>query len=433
MQKDKDAVSLSLVDTQTSAVAHVRALAEAARNALPVLAKMSTEQKNAGLMAAAKAIRDQAPAIMAANEKDMEAGRQDGLSSALLDRLALSAERLEGIAGAVEAVAALPDPVGDELARWDRPNGLDIARVRVPIGLIGVIYESRPNVTVDAAALCFKAGNGVILRGGKESFHSGTALHAAFTQGLEEAGLPADVVQLVGTRDRAAVTEMLTAAELFDLVVPRGGKSLVEKVQTESRVPVLAHLEGICHVYIDKAADLEMAADVAFNAKMRRPGICGAMESLLIDQSIVADFKGLFQRLSDAGCELRGDSVVQRHWPDAKTATDQDWATEYLDAILSVRAVDGVDGALEHIARYSSGHTDSIVTNNAGTAEQFLNGVDSAIVMHNASTQFADGGEFGMGAEIGISTGRLHARGPVGVEQLTTYKYQVRGSGQTRP
>ncbi|MEO0412295.1 MAG: glutamate-5-semialdehyde dehydrogenase [Pseudomonadota bacterium] len=416
-----------------SAADHVRELATAARASLPSLAALSAERKNAGLLAAAGQIRAQAQSILGANKIDLDDGAKAGLSQAMLDRLALTPERLEGIAGAVEAIAALPDPVGDELARWDRPNGLDIARVRVPIGLIGVIYESRPNVTVDAAALCLKAGNAVLLRGGKESLNSAAALHRAFCAGLDAENVPSSAVALVATRDREAVTTMLTAADLFDLVVPRGGKSLVEKVQTESRVPVLAHLEGICHVYVDGSADMAMASEVVFNAKMRRPGICGAAETLLIDKHIAPQCGPLLDRLKDAGCAIRGDDTIKSLYPGAEPASEEDWSTEYLDAIISVAAVDGVDGAIAHIGKYSSGHTESIVTSDDKAAERFLGQVDSAIVMHNASTQFADGGEFGMGAEIGISTGRMHARGPVGVEQLTTYKYKVRGSGQTRP
>lgn len=416
-----------------SADAHVRALGASARAALPTLAALPEERKNAGLLAAAASIRAHAGDILKANAVDLEDGAEAGLSQAMLDRLALNEDRLEGIASAVEAIAALPDPVGDELARWDRPNGLDIARVRVPIGLIGVIYESRPNVTVDAAALCLKAGNAVVLRGGKESLNSAQALHNAFCKGLESEGVPPESVCLVATRDREAVTTMLTAADLFDLVVPRGGKSLVEKVQTQSRVPVLAHLEGICHVYVDGAADIDMARDVVYNAKMRRPGICGAAETLLIDRAIVGQSLPILEKLAEAGCEIRGDESIQAVFPDALAATQDDWSTEYLEAIISVAVVDGAQGAIDHIDRYSSGHTESIITSDHAAAQQFLTQVDSAIVMHNASTQFADGGEFGMGAEIGISTGRLHARGPVGVEQLTTYKYAVRGTGQTRP
>lgn len=421
------------LEAETDAGAMVRALATKARATLPALAQLSTETKNAGLRAAAQQLRLAETEILAANAIDMAESKAANLSASMLDRLELTADRLDAIACAVEAIAELGDPVGTQITQWDRPNGLSIARVRVPIGLIGVIYESRPNVTVDAAALCLKAGNGVILRGGKESLATAKALHAAFCAGLESCGISADAIGLVQTRDRAAVTTMLTEPAYFDMVVPRGGKSLVAKVQNESRVPVIAHLEGLCHVYVDAGADMEMAKNVVLNAKMRRTGICGAAETLLIDRSILAKAIPILDALVDNGCALRADENVRTAYPSASAASEQDWRTEYLDAILAVKTVDGVTGALAHIADYGSGHTDCIVTANAAAAETFLNGVDSAIVMHNASTQFADGGEFGMGAEIGISTGRLHARGPVGVEQLTTYKYQVRGNGQTRP
>ncbi|MEM9879042.1 MAG: glutamate-5-semialdehyde dehydrogenase [Pseudomonadota bacterium] len=411
----------------------VRTLAKQARAVLPQLAQLDAETKAAGLNAAAASLLKNEAKILAANAEDMAAARSAGIAASMLDRLALTPERLAGIAEAVQAIAALPDPVGTELARWDRPNGLDIARVRVPIGVIGVIYESRPNVTVDAAALCLKAGNAVILRGGKESLATAQALHAAFCGGLADVGIPAQAIGLVETRDRAAVTTMLTEPDLFDMVVPRGGKSLVAKVQSEARVPVIAHLEGLCHVYIDKAADLAMAKDITVNAKMRRPGICGAAETLLIDAAILSDAIPVLEALAQSGCEIRGDADVRAAFASAKPASETDWRTEYLEPIISVRAVEGLDGAVQHIATYSSGHTDAIVTEDVTACTTFLNAVDSAIVMHNASTQFADGGEFGMGAEIGISTGRLHARGPVGVEQLTTFKYVVRGSGQTRP
>lgn len=411
----------------------VRDLATKARAVLPQLAQLPTQTKNNGLRAAANALRAAQTEILSANAKDMADSREANLSASMLDRLELTPERLEGIASAVEAIADLDDPVGTPITSWDRPNGLEIARVRVPIGLIGVIYESRPNVTVDAAALCLKAGNGVILRGGKESLATAKALHSAFCSGLATCGIPTDAIGLVQVRDRAAVTTMLTEPTLFDMVVPRGGKSLVAKVQNESRVPVIAHLEGLCHVYVDGGADLGMAKDVVLNAKMRRTGICGAAETLLIDRAILIGAKPILQALSDAGCAIRGDEDICALFTAAERASEEDWKTEYLDAIIAVKVVDGVEGAIAHIAQYGSGHTDCIVTSDAGTATSFLNSVDSAIVMHNASTQFADGGEFGMGAEIGISTGRLHARGPVGVEQLTTYKYQVRGTGQTRP
>lgn len=421
------------IEADSSAGAMVRDLAAKARAALPALAQLSTDTKNAGLRAAAQCLREAQAEILDANAQDMAESRAANLSPSMLDRLELTPDRLESIASAVEAIADLEDPVGTQMTQWDRPNGLNIARVRVPIGLIGVIYESRPNVTVDAAALCLKAGNGVILRGGKESLATAKALHQAFCQGLESCGIPADAIGLVQTRDREAVTAMLTEPAYFDMVVPRGGKSLVAKVQNESRVPVIAHLEGLCHVYVDAGADLEMAKDIVLNAKMRRTGICGAAETLLIDSKILAQATPILEALSAAGCILQADDAVRGAYPKANAAREEDWRTEYLDAIIAVKAVDGVSGALAHIAEYGSGHTDCIVTSDPQAAETFLNAVDSAIVMHNASTQFADGGEFGMGAEIGISTGRLHARGPVGVEQLTTYKYQVRGSGQTRP
>jgi len=418
---------------ESPASAMVRALAKDARGVLPILAQMDAETKAKGLRAAAAQLRAQQEAILAANEQDMAEARAADLAPSILDRLALTHERLDAIAGAVEAVADLDDPVGTTLSRWDRPNGLRIARVRVPLGLIGVIYESRPNVTVDAAALCLKAGNAVILRGGKESLATAKALHTAFCAGLEECGIPSAAIGLVETRDRDAVTTMLTEPAYFDMVVPRGGKSLVAKVQNESRVPVIAHLEGLCHVYVDGSADINMATRVTLNAKMRRPGICGAAETLLIDRSILPQSNVILDALAESGCEIRGDKDICDHFASAIPATQEDWRTEYLEPIISVRVVDGIDGALQHIRDYSSGHTESIIAEDPETSVRFLNAVDSAIVMHNASTQFADGGEFGMGAEIGISTGRLHARGPVGVEQLTTFKYVVEGTGQTRP
>lgn len=403
-----------------------------ARTAATTLAGLPTAAKAAGLHAAAAALRADADAILAANARDVEAGAANGLSSALLDRLRLDPARLDGAAAGVEAVAALTDPVGAVIDASERPNGLKLSRVRVPIGVIGIIYESRPNVTADAAALCVMSGNAAILRGGSEAAHSNRAIHAAFARGLTGAGLPADAVQLVPTTDRAAVGAMLKADGAIDLIVPRGGKSLVARVQEEARVPVLAHLDGICHTYIDRAADPAMAVRLALNAKLRRTGICGATETLLIDRAFV-DPLPVLEALADAGCELRGDAEIQAIEPRTLPATAEDWDTEYLDAILSVALVDGVDGAMAHIARHSSRHTDAILTEDAATAERFLNGVDSAIVMWNASTQFADGGEFGLGAEIGIATGRLHARGPVALEGLTTYKWVVRGTGQARP
>lgn len=408
-------------------------LGENARHAAGKLALATTEAKNTALNAAASALREQTPVILEANAKDVAFGLEKGLSTAMIDRLLLDRERIESIARGLEDIAALPDPVGDEIARWSRPNGLDIARVRVPLGVVGVIYESRPNVTADAGALCLKAGNAVILRGGSESFHSSSAIHVCLVEGLKAAGLPEDAIQLVPTRDRAAVGKMLTMSGVIDIIVPRGGRSLVERVQAESRVPVFAHLEGICHLYVHADADPQKARDIVLNAKMRRTGICGAAETLLVDRAAAGVLPTMLDDLLDAGCEIRGDEALQALDKRVKPATEDDWHTEYLDAILSVKLVDNLEAALAHIADYSSSHTESIITENPAAAEDFLNKVDSAIVMHNASTQFADGGEFGMGAEIGIATGRIHARGPVGLEQLTSFKYQVRGNGQVRP
>lgn len=404
-----------------------------ARNAASALALASTQAKNKALLEAAKSLRARSQEILAANEKDVAFGKDKGLSAAMIDRLQLDDERIEGIAAGLEAIADLDDPVGDEMARWSRPNGLDIARVRVPLGVIGVIYESRPNVTADAGALCLKAGNAVILRGGSESFHSSGAIHQCLLDGMKAAELPEDAIQLVPTRDRAAVGKMLTMSGIIDIIVPRGGRSLVERVQNESRVPVFAHLEGICHVFLHEKAEFQKALDITLNAKMRRTGICGSAETLLVDKAVADMLPAVLDALIDAGCEVRGDAAVLEMHDKVVPATEADWTTEYLDAVLSVKVVDGLEGALNHIANYSSNHTDCIVTEDAAAAEEFLNKVDSAIVMHNASTQFADGGEFGMGAEIGIATGRIHARGPVGLEQLTSFKYQVRGTGQTRP
>ncbi|MCH7932225.1 MAG: glutamate-5-semialdehyde dehydrogenase, partial [Proteobacteria bacterium] len=386
------------------------------------------------LEAAAGAIRDDREAILAANAEDMAAAESQGLSKAMLDRLALDEARVEAMAKALEDIAAFPDPIGTVLAAWERPNGLKIERVRVPLGVIGVIYESRPNVTADAGGLCLKAGNAVILRGGSESFHSSTAIAKRLIQGLGSAGLPAGCIQMVPTRDRAAVGAMLAMNDVIDVIVPRGGRGLIERVRTESRIPVFSHLDGLCHTYVHAGADAEMAREVTFNGKMRRTGICGATETLLIDRAVAAAMlPGILEPLFEAGCEVRGDGETQALDPRVAPAAAADWDTEYLDAILSVKVVDGVDEAIEHIARHGSHHTESIVTGDEAAAKAFLERVDSAIVLHNASTQFADGAEFGMGAEIGISTGKLHARGPVGVEQLTSYKYVVRGSGQVRP
>ncbi|MCZ6448548.1 MAG: glutamate-5-semialdehyde dehydrogenase [Alphaproteobacteria bacterium] len=409
-------------------------LGHGARDAARTLAKADTETKNAALRGAAAAIREDAALILCANERDMEAARAGGLTGAFLDRLALDAGRVEAMAKGLEDIAGLADPVGQVIGDWTRPNGLRITRVRVPLGVIGVIYESRPNVTVDAAALCLKSGNAVILRGGSESFHSSRAIVDALHRGLAGAGLPESCAQLVPTTDRAAVGEMLSMAGLIDVIVPRGGKSLIKRVTAESRIPVIKHLDGICHVYVDGAAALDMARDIAVNAKMRRPGICGAAETLLVDRKVKeSHLVPIVAALIDAGCEVRGDGEVTAKVPGVIAAVEADWGTEYLDAIISVRLVDGVQGAIAHIARYGSAHTDSIVTSDQDAARVFLQEVDSAIVLHNASTQFADGGEFGMGAEIGISTDKLHARGPVGVEQLTSYKYVVHGAGQIRP
>lgn len=415
-----------------SVTALVESLARKGREAQRALARLTDSQKADALRRAAAALRRAEAEVLAANAQDMEQGRANGLSSAMLDRLRLDSARLAGIADAVDQVASLPDPVGAVIDEAQRPNGMVLQRVRVPIGLIGIIYESRPNVTADAAALCVRAGNATLLRGGSEAVHSNRAIHKALVEGLVEGGVPADAVQLLPTQDRAAVGAMLTAAGLIDMIVPRGGKSLVARVQSDARVPVLAHLDGINHTYVDHAADPDKARAIVLNAKMRRTGICGAMETLLIDATY-PDARGLIAPLIEAGCELRGDARAQAIDPRIGAATAEDWDTEYLEPILSVAVVDGIDDALAHIARHSSAHTDAIVTEDQTVAERFLGEVDSAIVMHNASSQFADGGEFGLGAEIGIATGRLHARGPVALEGLTTYKWLVRGSGQVRP
>ena len=407
-------------------------LARVGRTAQRILARMSDEHKAAALTAGAAALRSAAPQILAANALDMADAVARGLSAAMLDRLRLDHERLAEMADGVAQVAALPDPVGQVIDASVRPNGLEMSRVRVPIGLIGIIYESRPNVTADAAALCVRSGNAVLLRGGSEAVRSNHAIHAALVAGLVSQGVPADAVQLMPTQDRAAVGAMLIAAGLIDMIVPRGGKSLVARVQADARVPVLAHLDGINHSYIHAAADPAKARAIALNAKLRRTGVCGAMETLLLDARF-ADSPGVVKGLLEAGCELRGDARACALDPRILPASQDDWDCEYLDAILSVAVVDGLDTAIEHIARHSSNHTDAIVTEDPVAAERFLGEVDSAIVMVNASTQFADGGEFGLGAEIGIATGRLHARGPVAVEGLTTYKWLVRGTGQIRP
>lgn len=405
-----------------------------ARAAAAILALASPETKNRALAAAAAAIRAASTKILDANAEDVAEAKVGGATPAFLDRLALDAKRVESIAKSVEDVAALPDPIGRADKEWTQPNGLRFARVRVPLGVIGVVFESRPNVTADAGALCLKSGNAAILRAGSESFLSSTAIAACLTEGLRAAGLPEAAIQLVPTRDRAAVGHMLAASGVIDVIVPRGGKSLIARVQNESRVPVIAHLDGLCHTYVDGSADLAMARQVTLNAKMRRTGVCGATETLLIDRRCAAThLKPILDDLIAAGCEVRGCAETHALDPRAKPASEADWSTEYLDAIISVRVVGGVDEAIEHIRRYGSQHTDAIVTADPAAAERFLAEVDSAIVLWNASTQFADGGEFGFGAEIGISTGKLHARGPVGAEHLTSWKYVVRGSGQTRP
>jgi glutamate-5-semialdehyde dehydrogenase len=410
----------------------IAALGARARRAAALIAQASDAQKADALRRAAQALRDQAPAIIAANARDMENAAANGLSAAMLDRLKLDEGRIAAAAAGVEQVASLDNPLGSVIDRQVRPNGMELSRVRVPLGVIGIIYESRPNVTADAAALCLRAGNAVILRGGSEAKESNRAIHAAMVEGIVAAGLPAEVVQLVPTTDRAAVGALLRAAEFVDLIVPRGGKSLVARVQEEARVPVLAHLDGINHSYVDGAADPAMAQSLVVNAKMRRTGICGATETVLIDRAF-PDAPALVKALLDAQCEVRGDAAVQAMDARVTAASDEDWDTEYLDAIVSIRLVDGMEDAIAHIAAHASHHTDAIITQDVDRAEHFLNAVDSAIVMWNASTQFADGGEFGLGAEIGISTGRLHARGPVALEGLTTYKWIVRGTGQTRP
>ncbi|MDZ4840692.1 MAG: glutamate-5-semialdehyde dehydrogenase [Hyphomicrobium aestuarii] len=413
----------------------MHALGRDARAASRVVSTASTEAKNLALTTAAEAMREATPAIIAANARDLDAARAAGRPAAYIDRLTLDAARIDAIARGLDAIAALPDPVGRELARWTRPNGLDIQRIAVPLGVIGIIYESRPNVTADAGALCLKSGNAAILRGGSDSIHSSAAIVACIHDGLRAAGLPEAAVTLVPTADRDAVGAMLTGLDgSIDVIVPRGGRSLVERVQAEARVPVFAHLDGICHTYVDRGADLDIAVPVLLNAKLRRTGVCGATETLLVDRNAEAEYlPTLVKALLDTGCEVRGDASTQAADPRVKPAAANDYGHEFLDAIIAVKVVDGVDEAMAHIAAYGSQHTDAIITECGGTAELFLRKVDSAIVLHNASTQFADGGEFGMGAEIGIATGKMHARGPVGLEQLTTMKYVVRGTGQIRP
>ena len=410
-------------------------IGRAARRAARGLALASTETKNRALTAAAEALRTNAATILAENAQDVADMKKAGGAAAFIDRLTLSAPRIEAMAKGLEEIAGLADPVGNLIAEWDRPNGLHIERVRTPLGVIGVIFESRPNVTADAGALCLKAGNAVILRGGSDSFRSSAAIHRCLVEGLRVAGLPAEAIQIVPTRDRAAVGEMLAGLDgNLDVIVPRGGKSLVARVQSEARVPVFAHLEGIVHVYVHASADLAMAETLLVNAKMRRVSVCGAAETLLVDKAVAAThLKPLVEALQKAGCAIHGDAATAATVAGVTPATDADWTTEYLDAIIAVKVVDGLDAAIDHIERYGSHHTDLIIADDQAAADRFMAEVDSAIVLHNASTQFADGGEFGMGAEIGIATGRMHARGPVGVEQLTSFKYRVRGSGQVRP
>lgn len=422
------------MDGHSNIAAMMQTIGENAKEAATALAVASTEAKNSTLREMAASLRNRKPEIMAENDKDMAAGAEKGLTTAMLDRLKLDEDRIEGVAAGLEAIAGLIDPVGSIESAWDRPNGLQIERVRVPLGVIGVIYESRPNVTADAGGLCLKAGNAAILRGGSESFYSSRAIMSCLSDGLRAANLPEHAIQLVPVTDRVAVGEMLRMTDYIDVIVPRGGKSLIQRVSDESKVPLFKHLEGLCHTYVHEAANPEMALDIVVNAKMRRTGICGAMENLLIDRAIASgQLTNLVDRLVAAGCEVRGDPESCALDSRIIAASAEDWDTEYLDSIVSVKQVDGIDDAISFIRKHGSDHTEAIITDDAATAETFVNNVDSAIVMINASTQFADGGEFGMGAEIGISTGKLHARGPVGVEQLTSMKYIVRGTGQTRP
>ena len=426
---------LKTVDSTSDIAGLMHDIGRRAKDAARVLALAGTAQKDQALAAMAGEVRARKPDILAANAQDLAEAKAAGATAPFLDRLALDDQRVAAMAEGLDVVRGLADPVGTVTERWTRPNGMTIERVRVPLGVIGIIYESRPNVTADAAALCLKAGNAAILRGGSESHRSNRAIHAALSEGLRKASLPDAAIELVPTRERAAVGMMLAGLDgTLDVIVPRGGKSLVARVQAEARVPVFAHLEGICHVYVDKAADLDMAKTILLNAKMRRTGVCGAAETLLVDRAAApTHLKPLIAMLLDAGCEVRGDEATRAIDARVKAASEADWSTEYLDAVISAKLVDGVDAAIGHIERYGSHHTDTIVTEDRAAAEKFLREVDSAIVLHNASTQFADGGEFGFGAEIGIATGRFHARGPVGVDQLTSFKYRVRGSGQIRP
>ena len=409
-------------------------LGRGARKAASELSLAPTEVKNKALKEAAKALRARKDEIMAANAKDMSAARAKGISAALLDRLELNDARIDAMAAGLEAIADLADPVGDVIAEWERPNGLQISRVRVPLGVIGIIYESRPNVTADAGSLCLKAGNACILRGGSESYHSSRAIWSCLQDGLAAAGLPVEAIQMIPTTDRAAVGELLTMSDYVDVIVPRGGRNLIERVQKESRIPVFSHLDGLVHIYIDEKADPAKAHDIALNSKMRRVSVCGALETLLVNRNVASDMlPAILDDLIAAGCEVRGDEDVQALDSRVTPATEDDWHTEYLEPILSIRIVDDLTAAIDHIETYGSHHTDCIITEDEAAAAEFMQKVDSAIVLQNASTQFADGGEFGMGAEIGISTGKMHARGPVGVEQLTSFKYIVKGTGQTRP
>jgi glutamate-5-semialdehyde dehydrogenase len=406
-----------------------------ARAAAGPLAIASAERKHAALVSMAREIEARKDEILSANALDLDNAHASGMAASFIDRLTLTEGRIRAMADGIRAIAELKDPVGEVMAEWDRPNGLHIERVRTPLGVIGVIYESRPNVTADAGALCLKAGNAVILRGGSDSVHSSRTIHGCLVKGLKDAGLPEHAIQIVPVSDRAAVGELLTGLEdTVDVIIPRGGKSLVARVQSEARVPVFAHLEGICHIYVDATADLDMARNIVVNAKMRRTGICGAAETLLVDSAALGThLMPLLEALTEAGCEIRASATVLKVFPAFKPATEEDWSTEYLDAIISVAIVDGVGGAISHVNRYSSHHTEAIISEDAASVARFFNEIDSAILLHNASTQFADGGEFGMGAEIGIATGKMHARGPVGVEQLTSFKYRVRGNGQARP
>lgn len=426
---------LDKTDSQANIAELMAEIGRRAKAAARPLAIAGPERKNAALEAMASAIDAGRQSILEANRTDVEAAVAGGMATSFVDRLKLDDARIDGIIGGIRAIAALKDPVGDVIAAWDRPNGLKIERVRTPLGVIGVIYESRPNVTADAGALCLKSGNAVILRGGSDSLYSSRAIHACLVQGLEQAGLPADAVQMVPVSDRAAVGELLTGlGGTVDVIVPRGGKSLVARVQSDARVPVFAHLEGLCHIYVDASADPEMARAIVVNAKMRRTGICGSAETLLIDRALDRDVAAsLLAGLAEAGCEVRGDEDVCSLLPAATPASEEDWRTEYLDAIISARFVDGIEGAIDHIGTYSSSHTEAVIAEDPSVVDRFFTEVDSAILLHNASTQFADGGEFGMGAEIGIATGKMHARGPVGVEQLTSFKYRVHGTGQIRP